>query len=84
MERREQFASACETSQENLSLCVGGLLQICDAVLSVLQEMNMMCVPFVWMNMRMETSSESFHVLMVSSCALALVFVLKELSTKHI
>lgn len=35
----------------------------------------MMCVPFVWMNMRMETSSESFHVLMVSSCILGLVFV---------
>lgn len=39
-----------------------------------------MYVPFVWMNMRMETSSESFHVLMVSSCVLGLTFVLKQLS----
>lgn len=37
-----------------------------------------MYVPFVWMNMRMETSSESFHVLMVSSCILGLVLVLKQ------
>lgn len=46
----------------------------------VLQEMNMMYVPFVWMNMRMETSSESFRVLMVSSRILGLVFVLRQLS----
>lgn len=39
-----------------------------------------MCVPFVWMNMRMETSSESSHVLMVSSFILGLVFVLKQVS----
>lgn len=46
----------------------------------VLQEMNMMCVPFAWMSMRMVTSSESFHALMVSSCIFRLVFVLNQLS----
>lgn len=34
---------------------------------SLLQEMNMMFVPFAWMNMRMEINSEFFLVLMVSS-----------------
>ncbi|OXB56970.1 hypothetical protein ASZ78_013597 [Callipepla squamata] len=39
------------------------IVGICLILIVIFMEMNMTCVPFAWMSMRMETSSESFRVL---------------------